>query len=42
MPVVKTKKAIETLTTGQLLEVYATDKGSQSDLTAMASLGDMK
>lgn len=32
MPVVKTKKAIEALNTGEVLEVKATDKGSVADL----------
>lgn len=36
MPIVKTKKAIETLESGQILEVLATDKGSKNDLTAWA------
>ncbi len=36
MPIVKTKKAIDTLASGQTLEVRATDKGAQSDLTAWA------
>ncbi|GEL76750.1 sulfurtransferase TusA family protein [Tenuibacillus multivorans] len=34
MPVVKTKKAIEEIESGQILEVVATDAGSKSDLTA--------
>ena len=29
MPIVKTKKAIDELLTGQVLEVHATDKGAQ-------------
>lgn len=36
MPIVKTKKAIDTLASGQVLEVRATDKGAQSDLAAWA------
>ncbi|MDO6848188.1 sulfurtransferase TusA family protein [Priestia megaterium] len=36
MPIVKTKKAMDTLTTGQILEVQTTDKGAKSDLTAWA------
>ncbi|AJI24601.1 sulfurtransferase TusA family protein [Priestia megaterium] len=36
MPIVKTKKAMDTLTTGQVLEVQTTDKGAKSDLTAWA------
>lgn len=37
MPVVKTKKAIETLQPGQVLEVLATDKGSLADIQAWAN-----
>ncbi|MCS0824878.1 sulfurtransferase TusA family protein [Cytobacillus firmus] len=36
MPVVKTKKAINNLEGGQVLEVHATDKGSKADLKAWA------
>ncbi|SES03065.1 TusA-related sulfurtransferase [Gracilibacillus ureilyticus] len=39
MPIVKTKKAINELETGQILEVHATDKGAKSDLTAWAKSG---
>ena len=34
MPIVKTKKAIQGLEDGQVLEVIATDKGSKADLAA--------
>lgn len=34
IPIVKTKKAMDELKTGDVLEVQATDKGSTSDLTA--------
>jgi tRNA 2-thiouridine synthesizing protein A len=34
MPIVKTKKAMDELNTGDILEIHATDKGSLSDLTA--------
>ncbi|WP_188207262.1 sulfurtransferase TusA family protein [Alkalibacillus aidingensis] len=34
MPIVKTKKAIEGIESGQILEVVATDAGAKSDLTA--------
>ncbi|WP_449538931.1 sulfurtransferase TusA family protein [Ferdinandcohnia sp. Marseille-Q9671] len=34
MPIVKTKKAIDGLEPGQIVEVLATDKGAKSDLTA--------
>lgn len=36
MPIVKTKKAIEELLSGDVLEVHATDKGAKNDLTAWA------
>ncbi|WP_160726018.1 sulfurtransferase TusA family protein [Bacillus sp. USDA818B3_A] len=34
MPIVKTKKAMNTLEAGQVLEVQATDKGSKADMKA--------
>ncbi|MEC0242367.1 sulfurtransferase TusA family protein [Paenibacillus dokdonensis] len=37
MPIVRTKKAIEELQTGQILEVQSTDKGSINDLTGWAN-----
>ena len=36
MPIVKTAQAIKGLTTGQLLEVLATDPGSVKDFAAWA------
>ncbi|PLR90024.1 sulfurtransferase TusA family protein [Bacillus sp. T33-2] len=36
MPIVKTKKAINDLQSGQVLEVHATDKGAKADLIAWA------
>ncbi|TVY07871.1 sulfurtransferase TusA family protein [Paenibacillus cremeus] len=40
MPIVRTKKSMEELKSGQVLEVHATDKGAKKDLTAWAtSLG---
>jgi len=36
LPVVKTKKAIEELKTGEVLEIKATDKGSVADLQSWA------
>ncbi|MBN8210084.1 sulfurtransferase TusA family protein [Bacillus sp. NTK071] len=39
MPIVKTKKAMKDLESGQVLEIQATDKGAQSDLTAWAKSG---
>jgi len=35
MPIIKTKKAIEGLTIGQVLLVEATDAGSKSDIPAL-------
>ncbi len=35
MPVLKTKKAIDGLQSGQVLEVVATDQGSKSDIPAL-------
>lgn len=39
MPIVRAKKAIEGLQSGQVLEVHTTDRGSKSDLTAWAKSG---
>ncbi|ENH97694.1 hypothetical protein J416_03981 [Gracilibacillus halophilus YIM-C55.5] len=39
MPIVKTKKAINDIDSGEILEVHATDQGAKSDLTAWASSG---
>ncbi|WP_407269969.1 sulfurtransferase TusA family protein [Radiobacillus sp. PE A8.2] len=39
MPIVKTKKAINELQSGQILEIHATDQGAKSDLTAWAKSG---
>jgi len=36
MPIVKTKKSIQELESGQILEVHATDKGAKNDLAAWA------
>ncbi|WP_337103501.1 sulfurtransferase TusA family protein [Paenibacillus sp. YIM B09110] len=36
MPIVKTKKAIDELQPGQVLEIHATDKGAKNDLAAWA------
>ncbi|RUL48619.1 MULTISPECIES: sulfurtransferase TusA family protein [Lysinibacillus] len=37
MPIVKTKKAMDTLEPGQVLEVQVTDKGAIADLTAWSA-----
>lgn len=34
MPIVKTKKAMTELETGQILEIHTTDKGAINDLSA--------
>ncbi|WP_377887799.1 sulfurtransferase TusA family protein [Alkalihalobacillus sp. R86527] len=39
MPIVKTKKAMKEIETGEILEIHATDKGAKSDLTAWAKSG---
>lgn len=39
MPIVKTKKAMNELESGQILEIHATDKGAKNDLTAWAKSG---
>lgn len=39
MPIVKTKKAINELEAGQVLEIHTTDKGAKMDLTAWAKSG---
>ena len=39
MPIVKTKKAMDELKSGEILEIHATDKGAKSDLTAWAKSG---
>lgn len=36
MPIVRTKKAMDELTTGQILEIHATDKGALADIPAWA------
>lgn len=38
MIVVKAKKAIDELTSGQILEIETTDKGAKNDLTAWANV----
>ncbi|PFU44681.1 hypothetical protein COK86_07870 [Bacillus cereus] len=39
MPIVRTKKAMDTLQTGEVLEVHVTDKGSVKDILAWANKG---
>lgn len=42
MPIVKTKKAMNELDSGQVLEIHATDKGAKNDLAAWAKSGGHK
>lgn len=37
MPIVKTKKQMNEMQQGQVLEIHATDRGAKSDLTAWAN-----
>jgi tRNA 2-thiouridine synthesizing protein A len=39
MPIVRTKKAMDELVSGQVLEIHATDKGAKSDLAAWSRSG---
>ena len=39
MPIVKTKKAMDSLQSGEVLEIHATDKGAINDLAAWAKSG---
>ena len=39
MPIVKTKKAMNDMEIGQVLEIHATDKGAQADLAAWSRSG---
>lgn len=39
MPIVRTKKTMDELESGQILEIHTTDKGSKNDLTAWAKSG---
>lgn len=39
MPIVKTKKAIDTINSGEVLEVLVTDKGALNDFKAWAAAG---
>ena len=39
MPIVRTKKAIDTINSGEVLEVLVTDKGALNDITAWAKSG---
>lgn len=39
MPIVKTKKAIDAIGSGEILEVLVTDKGALNDFKAWANAG---
>ncbi|HLS67549.1 MAG TPA: sulfurtransferase TusA family protein [Pseudogracilibacillus sp.] len=39
MPIVQTKRAIDSIASGEVLEVHATDRGAKNDLTAWAASG---
>lgn len=39
MPVVRTKKAMDSINSGEVLEVIVTDKGALSDIPAWAKSG---
>jgi len=39
MPIVKVKKAMDTINSGEVLEVLATDQGTLSDIPAWAKTG---
>lgn len=39
MPIVKTKKEMDTMNSGEVLEIHATDKGAKNDLSAWAGSG---
>ncbi|TKH86570.1 sulfurtransferase TusA family protein, partial [Bacillus cereus] len=39
MPIVKTKKAMEALQSGEVLEVHVTDKGAIKDIPAWSQKG---
>ncbi|CUA79190.1 MULTISPECIES: sulfurtransferase TusA family protein [Anoxybacillus] len=36
LPIVRTKKGMDTLQSGQVLEIHVTDKGAKNDLSAWA------
>lgn len=39
MPIVRTKKAMDTIASGEVLEVHVTDKGALADIPAWANAG---
>lgn len=42
MPIVRTKKAVDKLQSGEVLEVHMTDKGALKDIPAWAQAGGHK
>ncbi|WP_156289469.1 sulfurtransferase TusA family protein [Oceanobacillus salinisoli] len=42
MPIVKTKRAMDTINSGEVLEVLVTDKGALNDIPAWAQSGGHK
>ncbi|MGE7878060.1 sulfurtransferase TusA family protein [Peribacillus muralis] len=39
MPIIKTKKAMNEMVQGQVLEIHVTDKGAKADLAAWSKSG---
>ena len=39
MPIVRTKRAMDNVETGEILEVHATDQGFKADLAAWSKVG---
>lgn len=39
MPIVKTKKAMNVIESGEVIEIHTTDKGAKNDLSAWAKSG---
>lgn len=39
MPIVRTKKAMDSVETGEILEVHATDQGFKADIAAWSKAG---
>ncbi|WP_313892228.1 sulfurtransferase TusA family protein [Psychrobacillus sp.] len=39
MPIVRTKKAMDTINSGEVLEVHVTDKGALADIPAWSKAG---
>ncbi|WP_391119334.1 sulfurtransferase TusA family protein [Psychrobacillus sp. L3] len=39
MPIIRTKKAMDTIDSGEILEIHLTDKGAIADIPAWAASG---